>query len=63
MKAVKTKRKMGAPTLFGKRMKQTAFFLPEEMVEWIDQQVDDQRFNSRSDLVRSLVMEKMQRHE
>ena len=45
----------GAPTLYGERMKPTAIQIPSFMLAWLDSQVHAGHWQSRSDVVRTLI--------
>ena len=46
----------GRPTLYGETMRQTAIYLPEEMIAWINAQP-----GSMSETIRGLIQDKMTR--
>ena len=45
----------GAPTLYGDGMKPTAIQIPSFMLAWLDSQVHAGHWQSRSDVVRTLI--------
>ena len=45
------KKNFGRPPTYGKKMRQTAIYLPDEILEWIAKQPGD----SMSDIIRNII--------